>query len=65
MGLMSMCPACGSDWCFGAECVKDSMTHKFITKLRSLRARNDGHIVMIRLDEIDNLIQELQENLNV
>ena len=22
MSLMSICPACGSDWCSGAECVR-------------------------------------------
>lgn len=25
MGMFSMCPACGSDWCNGCECVKDKI----------------------------------------
>lgn len=26
MGLMSMCPACGSDWCTNCECVRKRVT---------------------------------------
>jgi hypothetical protein len=25
MGLMTMCPACGSDWCSNCQCVRDQL----------------------------------------
>jgi len=53
MGIFSMCPACGSDWCVGAECVKeqarkdrevlakyDAAARKFIDKVDTGRAKS-------------------------
>ena len=25
MGLFSICPACGSDWCTGCECIENKL----------------------------------------
>ena len=25
MGMLSMCPSCGSDWCSNCECVRDQV----------------------------------------
>lgn len=43
MGLMSMCPACGSDWCSGCDCVRTEM-QKTIDALRADVQRMEAEV---------------------
>lgn len=41
MGLMSICPVCGSDWCTGAECVIIPRDEKIKVLERQLKKVHD------------------------
>jgi hypothetical protein len=42
VGMFGMCPACGSDWCTGCECVKEQ------AKRDVAKARREGRMEVYR-----------------
>jgi len=60
MGLLSMCSACGSDWCTNAACVRQEYKDRAIRILKRLRERNDGDRVLIKVKEIDSAIEAIE-----
>ena len=57
-----MCPACGSEYCVRAECVKEEYKANTLELLQRLREKNDGRRVSWSLQDFDNLVAEVSMN---
>lgn len=45
MGVFSLCPVCGSDWCSGAECIRISPAN---LRVLADNLPNSGHVGDLR-----------------
>jgi len=61
MGLMSMCSACGSDWCSGCDCVKDEYRARALKLLQKIGERHNGREAMVTLEELKDYERAVKE----